>query len=158
MMSFIDLYKRLERICNDMYGDKHGISTYIDEMTNNPSGSRYVRGWDEDLKQLKHCRWIRNKIVHEPGYTEENMCAPDDIQWLNDFYSRIMTANDPLALYHKAKNLQNPSYPQQRLSTQQRNYTYTQHTNTPQRASGCFTCLIGVFLVVAVIILITTIT
>ena len=149
-MSFIDSYKRLEKICNEMYGDNHGLSTYIDEMINNPSGSRYVHGWDADLKQLKHCRWIRNKIVHEPGCTEENMCDTDDIQWLNDFYSRIMTSNDPLALYHKVKN-------SQRSSTQQRTPTNTQHTSMPPRPSGCLTYLIGVLFVVVAVILITTI-
>ena len=56
--------------------DKHGVSLYIDEMINTPVGSRYVKSWNEDLKQLKHYRWVRNQIVHEPGCTETNMCNP----------------------------------------------------------------------------------
>ena len=27
-MKFIDSYKRLEQLCNDMFNDKHGISIY----------------------------------------------------------------------------------------------------------------------------------
>lgn len=100
-MSFIDSYKRLEKLCSEMYGDPHGLSTYIDEMLGKPNDSYYVSGWNEDLKQLKHYRWVRNQIVHEPGCTEENMCEPSDAQWLDHFYSRIMSTNDPLALYHK---------------------------------------------------------
>ena len=82
-MNFIDSYKKLEKLCNEMYGDKHGVSLYIDEMINTPVGSRYVKSWNEDLKQLKHYRWVRNQIVHEPGCTETNMCNRDDIQWIN---------------------------------------------------------------------------
>ena len=30
------------------------------------------------------------------------MCEPGDEEWLDDFYDRIMTQTDPLALYRKA--------------------------------------------------------
>ena len=103
-MGFIDSFKKLEKLCSELYDTNHGVSTYIDEMTNTPKGSLCVPGWDDDLKLLKHYRWMRNKIAHEPDCTEENMCAPKDEKWLDDFYSRIMTSNDPLALYHKAKH------------------------------------------------------
>ncbi len=93
-MNFIDAYKKLEKLCNEMYCDKHGISLYIDEMINTPMGSRYVKSWNEDLKQLKHYRWVRNQIVHEPGYTEANMCNRGDIQWINNFYTTLQ-------LFHK---------------------------------------------------------
>lgn len=75
-MGFIDSYKHLEKLCGDMFSDIHGVSTYIDEMINKHRGSYLVRGWDEDLKQLKHYRWVRNQIAHEPDCSEENMCDP----------------------------------------------------------------------------------
>lgn len=103
-MGFLDSYKKLEKLCGEMYDCEHGVKSYIDEMTNDPAGSRYVGGWDADLKKLDHCRRIRNKIVHESGCSEENMCDICDLQWLNDFYSRIMSANDPLAVYRRMKN------------------------------------------------------
>lgn len=92
-MSFTDSYKRLEKLCSEIYGDNHGLSIYIDEMISKPNGAYYVSGWNEDLKQLKHYRWVRNKISHEPGCTEENMCKSSDTQWLENFRLRIMSSN-----------------------------------------------------------------
>lgn len=148
-MGFIDSYKRLEQLCNSIYGYNHGISTYIDEMINTHSGTYYVSGWDEDLRKLKHYRWVRNKIVHEPGYTEENMCTPNDVEWINDFYDRILRVDDPLALYHRITTQQQTSQraesqpqPGQTYSPAQRNYTPTRHHSTSQISSGCFTAFI----------------
>ena len=101
-MGFIDSYKRLEKLCGEIMNDERKISAYIDEMISKPNGSNKVPGWDEDLKKLKHYRWVRNKIAHEPDCTEKNMCEPGDARWLDDFYSRIMNQKDPLALYRKA--------------------------------------------------------
>ena len=156
-MGFIDSYKRLEKLCSEIYNDNHGISSYIDEMINKPGGARYVPGWDEDLKRLKHYRWVRNQIVYDPGCTEENMCEYGDAQWLDNFRSRIMAANDPLAQYRKARNPQPTQRPRQTYTPEPRNYTYPQRTSTPQRSAGCLTYVIGVLVVVAAVILITSI-
>ena len=99
-MGFVDSYKHLEKLCGDLLNDERRVSAYIDEMIQTQSGAHYVRGWNSDLKQLKHLRWARNRIVHDPGCTEENMCEPADTQWLDDFYDRIMNQTDPLALYY----------------------------------------------------------
>lgn len=117
-MGFVDSYKKLEKLCNEIYGDKHGLSSYIDEMTNNPIGSCYVSEWDENLKQLKHYRWVRNQIVHEPGCTEGNMCELEDVLWLDDFYSRIMNQTDPLAMYVKATKPHTAANPTQKHKTE----------------------------------------
>lgn len=101
-MSFIESYKHLEKLCGEIMNDDRRISAYIDEMTNTPRGSYLVRGWDSDLKQLKHYRWVRNQIAHEPNCTEQNMCEYGDAEWLDEFYSRIMNQTDPLTLYAKA--------------------------------------------------------
>lgn len=110
-MSFIDSYKHLEKLCGELLGNDRRISAYIDEMNNTPNGARYVKSWDNDLKQLKHYRWMRNKISHDPGYTEENTCTPEDEVWLDEFYTRIINQTDPLALYRKAtsKSTQHPT-------------------------------------------------
>ena len=122
-MSFNESYKRLEKLCNEIYGDNHGISRYIEEMKNTPSGSRYVGEWDEDLKQLKHYRWVRNQIAHEPDCTEENMCELSDTQWLDDFHARLMSSNDPLTKYRNARH---NIYKEQKAVPQ--NYTHIQQT------------------------------
>ena len=112
-MGFIDSYKHLEKICGEILKDDRRINAYIDEMENTPKGSRYVSSWNEDLKRLKHYRWVRNQIVHEPNCNESNMCAPQDELWLNNFYSRIMNGADPLTLYRKsALSQKKPSSPQ----------------------------------------------
>lgn len=73
-MGFIDSYKQLEKLCGEIMGDERRVSAYIDEMTRIPNGSYYVKEWEEDLKKLKRYRWIRNKIVHDPG-GQKKICA-----------------------------------------------------------------------------------
>lgn len=134
-MSFIDSYKHLEKLCGDMLSDTHGVSTYIDEMINKPRGSYLVRGWDEDLKQLKRYRWVRNQIVHEPDCSEENMCDPEDADWLDDFYDRIMNQTDPLALYHKATRPKPVAKPPQSYHPVQPSYTYPTQPSRQKKSS-----------------------
>ncbi len=99
----MDAYKRLERLCGELYGKKYGVSLYIDEMINTPNGEYYVPEWKDDLKKLKHYRWVRNQIAHEPDCREADMCNREDVEWLERFYSRIMNTTDPLARYRKAQ-------------------------------------------------------
>ena len=100
-MGFLESYKRLERLCRDVMADDRRVSAYIDEMVRLTDGSRRVSGWDRDLKQLKHYRWVRNQIVHDPDCSEENMCGPEDVRWIEDFHARIMNQTDPLAMYRR---------------------------------------------------------
>ena len=164
-MSFIDSYKSLEKLCGEIYGDTHGLSIYIDEMLDVPNGSYYVLSWNDDLKKLKHYRWVRNQIVHEPGCTEENMCELGDVQWIDNFYSRILSTTDPLALYRKARiprkvpkpkqtDLPNPTIPKTISKLKQTNspnptsYSYQQNKNTYSKSMGCITWVFGALLVV----------
>lgn len=123
-MEFINSYKRLEKLCNEIYDSNHGISAYIDDMLRLTSASRYVSSWDNDLKQLKHYRWIRNQIAHEPNCTEENMCEYGDARWIDDFYDRIMNQSDPLAMYRKATRPQPAAKPKQQCPSPQPQHTY----------------------------------
>ena len=101
-MSFMESYKRLDKICKEMYEVDKGVTAYIDDMEEKLSGSRYVYNWQDDLKMLKHYRWLRNQIAHEIDVNEDDSCTKDDIEWINGFYDRIMKQEDPLALYRKA--------------------------------------------------------
>lgn len=101
-MGFMDSYKHLEKLCGEMFGCMHGVSVYIEEMQNTPRGAYVADGWNEDLKRLKHYRYIRNKIVHDTGCTERNMCTAEDVRWLDGFCGRIVKKKDPLSLYNKA--------------------------------------------------------
>lgn len=101
-MGFLDSYKRLEKLCGEVMNDDKRITAYIDEMNNTPMGSLHVSTWNEDLKKLKHYRWVRNQIAHNPDATEKNMTTSTDVKWIDDFYIRIMHQKDPLTMYHKA--------------------------------------------------------
>lgn len=101
-MGFMESYKHLDKLCGEILGDNRKLSAYIDEMINLPRGPYLVAGWDDDIKQLKYYRWVRNQIAHDPNCDESNMCNPDDVEWLEDFYLRIMDQTDPLALYAQA--------------------------------------------------------
>lgn len=140
----------LEKLCSDIYGDNHGVSTYIDEMLNKPRGSYLVRGWDDDLKQLKHYRWVRNQIVHEPGCSEENMCEIVDAEWIDAFYSRIMNQTDPLAMYREATEPRPVTKPVQRNQTAQSQYTYPERYYQPKKANKSIGWI--VFIIIAILI------
>lgn len=152
-MGFVDSYKRLEKLCGDLLNDDRRVSAYIDEMIRMQNGAYHIRGWDADLKQLKHYRWVRNKIVHEPNCTEENMCEPGDTQWLDDFYDRIMNRTDPLALYYKAIKAQASSQPTQPLRTNPQPVFQNRRNPKPWLAGAAL--LVGALSLAIVIILIS---
>ena len=111
-----DEFKRVDRICGDIFSCRHGISKYIDEMEQIPSYKRRgVPSWDEDYRNLKRVRWLRNQIVHEMAAAN---CEARDIEWLEGFHARILRQQDPLAAAAKAE--QKP--PQKRQP-----YSPTQH-------------------------------
>ena len=155
-MGFIDSYKHLEKLCGEVLNDDRRVSAYIDEMLSTPGGSYYVRTWDEDLKKLKHYRWVRNKISHEPGCTEQNMCDPKDELWLDAFYSRIMNQTDPLSLYHQATRPRPVAKTTPRPIQSTPTYTQPSNYRKPARNNvGCATMVIVSLLVVAGIVLLT---
>ena len=60
---FVEKFGELEKLCSDIYGQKHGVSCYIDDMMSK-NGERVVLNWDYYLKRLKDVRYKRNKITH----------------------------------------------------------------------------------------------
>ena len=62
-VGFMNSYKRLEKICGEMFDVDRGVSAYIDEMNNNPDGSYTISGWDDDLKNLKHYLILKKKLM-----------------------------------------------------------------------------------------------
>ena len=158
-MGFIESYKHLEKLCGEVLNDNRRISAYIYEMENTPRDSYLVRGWDYDLKQLKHYRWVRNQIAHEPDCTEQNMCDESDAVWLDNFYSRIMNQTDPLALYYKATKLRPAQKSTQTHTQETTTQTYSQpaanHKKASQNTAGCMTFLVGVLIIVVAIVLIS---
>lgn len=148
-MGFIESYKHLEKICGEITNDERRLTAYIDEMLEKSNGAFYVRGWDDDLKHLKHYRWVRNQISHEPGCTEQNMCKPGDTIWLDNFYARIMNQTDPLALYYQSTEPRATQRP-----TKMRNLSQEHHvsTNNAHDHVGCIAWIVCVLLIAAVVI------
>ena len=155
-MGFIDSYKHLEKLCGEVLNDDRRVSAYIDEMLSTPRGSYYVRTWDEDLKNLKHYRWVRNQISHEPGCTEQNMCDTEDELWLDEFYSRIMNQEDPLSLYRQATRPRSVTKPAPKPVQSSCTYNQSNNYRKPARNNvGCATLVIISLLFVAGIFLLT---
>ena len=138
-MSFISSYKHLEKLCGEVMNDRRCISAYIEEMERKPRGAFYVPSWNDDLKALKHYRWVRNQIAHEPDCDEDNMCDEDDVLWLAQFYSRIMNQTDPLTLYRKAIT-SGTTATQKPVKTSPPPHTY--QNPAPTRPRGCLAYLL----------------
>ena len=97
---FFEAYKRLERLCSDIYGSRNGVSRYIEDMEHaSYQGRLAVPMWDQSYKTLKHLRWIRNQIAHDSGQFQ--ICGAYDIQDVTDFYDAILSGQDPLTQLRK---------------------------------------------------------
>lgn len=141
----MDSYKHLDEICREMFNANRGVSAYIDEMISLSDGELYVPSWEEDLKNLKYCRFVRNRIVHDVACTEENMSSSEEVEWLENFYTRIMNQTDPLSLYRLKKS-------------GEENYSVTTpvHTNyeNQKQSAGCSTfLLLALGIIIALILL-----
>lgn len=103
-MKFLDEYKKLDRLCQDMYSTSQGITEYINRMELFSNDGKYlIDRWDSDYFTLKHLRWIRNKIVHN---LEETDCSLEDLQSLTEFHQQILNREDSLALLYMMKQKQ----------------------------------------------------
>lgn len=103
-VSFQEAYKRLDKLCKDYFSSANGVSEYIRQMETVPwSSYRYVSAWEYDYKMLKHIRWIRNRLAHEEGAFEEDVCSYDDLKYVEEFYNRIMRGSDPFTVMRKEK-------------------------------------------------------
>lgn len=110
---FFEKYKKLDKLCQELYGTPHGVSSYIEDMKAVPEENyRHIPDWEEDREQLIRLRHIRNQLAHTPGALEEEICTEDDIRWLRDFHKRILQQSDPVAmLYSLSKGKRKKSPP-----------------------------------------------
>lgn len=104
-IEFLEEYKRLDKLCQDMLSSLSGVSEYINRMESfYKDGSYYIDDWNESYKTLKHLRWLRNNIVHN---VDESDCSLEELETLKYFYRDILMQEDPLArLYKKNKSLE----------------------------------------------------
>lgn len=98
----IEKFGALEKICNQIYGEKHGVTAYIDDMTeNNNLGEVYVRGWSDFLQALKDIRHKRNQLSHGDVPFSSEYAQEDDLKFIDDFHELILTQKDPLTVLRK---------------------------------------------------------
>lgn len=94
---FQEQYKRLDKLCKDMYNSSEGVTAYIKFMElMPPNDKRAVLNWDSSYKQLKRMRWMRNQLAHEISI-DTDFCKPSDIEWIKQFCDSILSGTDPLA-------------------------------------------------------------
>ena len=98
----LEEYKYVDAICRDMLGAEKGVSAYIEQLDETPVTVRYwIAEWNDEYRQLKHIRWLRNQIVHSTDYVE---CTQADVDWLKAFHNRLLTRQDPLAKAYRVIN------------------------------------------------------
>lgn len=98
-IEFMDLYKDTDNLCKEVFSYDKGITDYINAMKDNDKkGSATLSYWKDELKTLKHLRWLRNKIAHESGDSD---CEPNDLQDLKKFRNRLKNRTDVLSQLQK---------------------------------------------------------
>lgn len=98
-IELLEEYKYVDAICRDMLGAEKGVTAYIEQLDETPMTVRYwITEWNDEYRQLKHIRWLRNQIAHSTGSVE---CSQADVDWLKGFHNRLLTQQDLLAKAHR---------------------------------------------------------
>ena len=98
-IEFLEEYKYVDKICREMLGAEKGVTAYIEQLDETPMTVRYwITEWNHEYRQLKHIRWLRNKIAHSTEYVE---CTHSDLDWLKGFHNRLLTQQDLLTKAHR---------------------------------------------------------
>ena len=73
----LEEFKHVNAICRDMLSIEKGVAAYIEQLYEIPMTMRYwIVEWNDEYRQLKHIRWLRNQIVHSTGSVE---CTQSDL-------------------------------------------------------------------------------
>lgn len=96
-VDFLEEYKHLDNLLKDSLQTSEGVSEYIRIME-----SERLDYKNKDFYQkIKHLRWIRNQLAHNPETMRQDMCDQDDIDDIKSIYNSIMKMEDPKSLQHK---------------------------------------------------------
>lgn len=61
----------------------------------------YIPNWKNDMQQLIRLRHIRNDLAHRENAFQDQICTQEDINWIRNFYERILNRSDPIAMLHR---------------------------------------------------------
>ncbi len=94
-VKFIEKYIILENAANVLMNKKSsGVSAYISELETLALDASAK----ETLKLLKKCRFVRNKLAHDPGALKSNgEITNDDIRFIKKLTSDMQRRRDPLS-------------------------------------------------------------
>lgn len=150
---FFEEYKRLDTLCSDMFSCHNGVSAYIAQMERAFSQGRYrIPPWDSDYKMLKHVRWVRNQIAHNSGTYQ--MSEPEDLNAVQDFYDRILSGTDSLALLRKT--IQEESKPKTQKKprvTHDETPAFSSHSSEKERPEVWIGILVGIGILALIFLL-----
>ncbi len=127
-MTFNEEYKKLDNLCKNLLCTDKGVTAYIDEMKK-IGVNKLSKNMKDDFHMLVHYRHIRNKIAHDVGISEKNMCSKDDVLWIKNFYSRILKQTDPLAVYLSSKQQNKTRYKPNKTAKKTYNKQYSKRRN-----------------------------
>lgn len=166
--AFFEEFKKLDKLCSEIYGAPNGVTHYIDDMKS-VSYSNYHRipNWEYDMKQLKRLRHIRNNLAHMEGSFNENICTTNDIKWIEAFRNRILTQSDPLAMqYQNSKTYIQTTVSGSKNDTQNTVSSLTNNTicdtenserNNFQSTTIIMFVMIGIFTIIVTLVLVVLI-
>lgn len=96
--AFLAAYIELEKICSKKLDGAHGVTEYINKLTD----MRFAPGREQILPQLIKYRKYRNRIAHEPGALQNiDELAREDVKWLQNLAKTIEKGKDPVSKYLK---------------------------------------------------------
>ena len=129
---FLDLYKSVDCFIKDAYSSNEGVTNYLQIMEKQSSiGSIYVHTWKTDYDRLRYIRGIRNRLVHDTGFNEDNI-EQEDYDWLDVFRKRLFSATDPIAMLEKEKRMKQPQNVRKTLPPPQKQFNNPSVPETQQ--------------------------
>lgn len=147
---FLQKYKELDNLCKDLLNSEKGVSSYIESMEQ-CAYSRKIVGWEDDYRNLKKYRYMRNRIVHENNVDEETLCSETDEMWLEQFHERIINCEDPLAL-HRQYKMSFHQYPQGQKRQTNQNASVLEDKDNVVRKTKWVSYIIGALIILIVIV------
>ena len=98
----IEAFGELERLCNQIYGTQHDVTSYIDEMRSfGVHGSYRIANWNDNLSRLIAIRHKRNKLSHGEISFQSVWANEQDVLFARRFKEMILRQEDPLAQFHR---------------------------------------------------------
>lgn len=102
---FLEEYKRLDKLCREIYTADKGVTSYIEDMKNESSPyKKDIPEWHSSLKSLIDIRHKRNILTHEPDTLDMDIVSESEISFVKKFRQSILEQSDPMSKVMKIHN------------------------------------------------------